>query len=187
MRHEAGSYRVWGLPFQRTEVSHHLPDTLPEAKSSVVHSQRSSVKVTFPSHGVKEFEVIHCHLQNFSFLQFRGTLLLKSTGHQSPELRQAVVDPVPSPLFYDPSSLLSGQNLRGTARRHGPSDRTVAVLLSHVDELVRVRVWGAVVMRSLHQDGWMDVEAQILFLSRVNPLYPFSDPPGVSLIKSWLS
>lgn len=63
----------------------------------------------------------------------------------------------------------------------------VAVLLSHVDELVRVRVWGAVVMRSLHQDGWMDVEAQILFLSRVNPLYPFSDPPGVSLIKSWLS
>lgn len=39
-------------------------------------------------------------------------LFLKGTGHQPPELGQAVVDPVSAPLLYD----LRGDNGRGTVR-----------------------------------------------------------------------
>lgn len=67
--YKAGSYWVRRLPLKGTEVPHHLPNTLPEAQSPVVDCQSSRIKVTFSTHGMQEFEVVHSHLQNLCFLQ----------------------------------------------------------------------------------------------------------------------
>lgn len=54
-----------------------------------------------------------CHWNITHFLDFHFVsiyLFFKSTGHQSPELWQAVVDPVSAPLLYD----LQNEKSRGT-------------------------------------------------------------------------
>lgn len=102
--------------------------------------KKKSRILTFSSHGMQQFEVVHCHLQNLCFLQLRWTLqgkmkirsdlmklgyylyhwirfvssylFLKSTGYKSAELWQAVVDAVSAPLLYD----LQNKRSRGRVR-----------------------------------------------------------------------
>lgn len=100
VRDEAGPDGVRGLALQGAEVPHHFPDTLPKAQGPIVDRQSSGVKVsckktafqqsesrqrshrrtkaalTFSSHGVKQLEVIHCHLQDLCLFQLGGTLIM---------------------------------------------------------------------------------------------------------------
>lgn len=80
-------------------------------------------KLTF---GVQALEVVDRELQDLRLLQLGRALLLEGRGHETPQLAQGRVDPVPTPLLDDASAFLAAQQLaavgvsgrRASARRN---------------------------------------------------------------------
>ena len=68
--------------------------------------------------GVEHFEMIHSELKDLGLLQLGGALLLEGGRDETPQLREAVIDPVPPPLLDDPAPPLP---------RHVPASRSAAL------------------------------------------------------------
>ncbi|TNN87996.1 hypothetical protein EYF80_001577 [Liparis tanakae] len=83
-----------------------------------------------------------------------GHLFLKSTGHQPPELRQAMVDPVSAPLLYDLS-----KKSRGTVRAK-QNNRTKEIKIQGYNPLTPLLFFRARICEALPGDmdpsacGW---------------------------------
>jgi hypothetical protein len=83
--------------------------------------------------GVQDLEVVDGHLQNFGFLQLGGPGLLEGLRHQTFELVERTVDPIPATFFDDAASTFARRtsvNLR--AGSHGTVAAALSVLLRTV-------------------------------------------------------
>lgn len=98
-------------PFQDSQVPDDFSEALPETNAPEVNCQGSGIEESCPTSGVEHFQVIYRHLQDLSFLQLGGALLLKGSGDQAPQFRKAAVDAVSAPFLYDPSAFLPGLHL----------------------------------------------------------------------------
>jgi len=75
-----------------------------------------------------------------------GHLFFKSTGHQPPELRQAMVDPVSAPLLYDLS-----KKSRGTVRAN-QNNRTKEIKIQGYNPLTPLLFFRARICEALPGD-----------------------------------
>lgn len=56
---------------------------------------------------MEHLEMIHSELEDLSLLQLGGSLFLESGWNESPQLGEAVIDPIPPSLLDDSSPSLS--------------------------------------------------------------------------------
>lgn len=75
--------------------------------------------------------MVDCHLQNLRLLQLGRALLLEGRRHETPQLREGVVDAVTTPLLDDAATPLAGHAAAGgaviAAAENGGKRRLISV------------------------------------------------------------
>lgn len=64
---------------------------------------------------MEHLEVVDCHLEDLRLLQLGGALLFEGRWHETPQLREGVVDAVATPLLDDAATPLAGHAAAGGA------------------------------------------------------------------------
>lgn len=80
---------------------------------------------------MEHLEVVDCHLQDLRLLQLGRALLLEGRRHETPQLREGIVDAVTTPLLDDAATPLAGHAAAGgaviAAAENGGKRRLISV------------------------------------------------------------